>query len=922
MKKFFHILVLSSLLLTGCYDDLRDQEQSRLGDLRDVKIASLDTQLQEIMSSVNTLSQLSSEIETYIDNLQKAGDDLKSSLSALNSEFESTKSGLQNDIDGSKAMTIAEFEKVKAALEARISDIDAVVSALQAKKASLDSRLDLLRQHADDDFVTMDWAEGTLATFESQMALQADVAGIKAYVDKLSESLIAVENEINEILGGKLAEITVSLDENLKRGVEKLAQDYKSVIASLSDDVSAAFSDALAAAISASESSLETWVSEQLSGYYTVAEARAKLEAFSTLVGTVPEGKDIQSQIDDLLAAIGSTEEELTEAFTAAINAAVGTSASDMENAILDKVNEVKSEVSDLSTRVETLEGELAGFWTRLGELESKVNTIQGQLDAISVSIKVLSDLDITLEEYIEDLQKRLSDADIENYGTVNALIVALQEEVDSLKERLDSLEDYVGTRPDGTDSIVDWVIASRKSVEKQIATYSAVSRIETIKEEIEGEIESAGISISELGASISTKIMESKETIDDWIDSQLTDYHDPLTILNEFEKVRISLKAAIDPKDSELGSSITDLGTQLSDAVEQFGKDYAAAIEQAIKDNAGKVTEIIGTKVSESALKVNALKERLDDIEKAVGIIKDDLKEIKGDVSQMKGDVSTIQTFVKDAGCESLQIFVNYLMAELAKCEASYATIAQLETLKEVLYGDGKTTFGLKGKVAEITDLTKRLEAAETAATGLETFIKGYSGSDTIAGILDGIRSDIGTLQKDVFGDPDKGTDGIQTLIDTMLKALYGDTMDKETASDDSIYGRISALSKKLIYSNFNSLEYIPFSENGCAIIKEKSTWQLSLEFIIRPASLASILSEDNCQLYIYNVDDGSYSEFDTSISDADPETGTFVVTGSAKNGHGIVKPNLNFAVLYVEAEDGEETLSFTSRYIPLEVL
>ncbi len=922
MKKFFHIFILSSLLLSGCYDDLRDYEQNRLAELKDVKISSLEQQVRDIASSVNTLSQLSSEIGTYIDNLQKINNELKDNLASLNAGFEKTKSDLQSSTDASRASTLAQFENVQNALETKIADINAVISALQTRKASIDAGLTGLRSHADNDFATKDWVEGTLVTFGSQKALQDDVAGIKAYVDKLSESLIAVENEIDGILDGKLAEVSASLDEALKTEVYKLAESYRAAVADLRNSVSSAFSEALAAAIDESKEKLKDWVSEQLADYWTVAEAKAALEAFNTLVGNVPEGKDIQSQIEDLLTVIEGVEAELTEAYTEAITAAIVESGSAMDQAIIDRIEEVTTTVAGLSSRIETIDEEVTKLWAKVNELDSAVNSLADQIDAISTSIAVLSELEMTLEEYIESVRKTLSDTDTENSDTVNALIEALAAEVESLQEQLDSLKEYVGTKPDDADSIVEWVETSKANVEKQIALYSLTGRIDDIKDEIEEAIGMADGTISSLSTAIDSKIQDSKTTIDKWIDAKLLDYHTVADIDAAFIALRETLKALIDPKDSEIGTLIENLGSRLSDAVEQFGIDYGAAIAEAIEENASTVTAAISSKVTESANKVKALNGDLEVIDADVANIKKDLLTIKADVEQMGSDISDIQSFINDSGYDSLQAIVDYLTGELAKCPTSFATIAQLNALKDILYGNGTTTFGLKGDVAQLASLTARLEAAETAATGLDTFISGYGSTDTIAAILAGINADIADLQKDVDGDPATGKESLQSLIDSMLTALYGPTKSQETASADSIYGRILALSKAVIYRNFNSLEFIPTSEDSSVTMSRISgSWTVQMDFIICPANLVSLLNPDNCKLYIIGAATREVSgqeALDVTISSIDPETGEFTVKGTSST-----KPSFSrgFAVLYVDAEDGDEKLSFTSKYISLKV-
>jgi len=943
MRKIIFSIFFASLLLVGCNDDQLAEVQAELQSLKDIEIASLKEQVDNINSSIGSINAMSSELEAYIAKLEKVSSELQTNIAALSASLETVKAELQKEVNDSKSEIQSQLESAKASLEAKLAEVNSVLTVLKEKKTALNQQLDKLKNNVDTNYAKMDWIKATFATIESQNAILSDIATIKAHVDALSESISAAQNEIMNELKDCLDKSGTVLDKELSDAVSKLADEMKDAFAQALSAVDSEFLEALNKAVSDSRTKIEKWVSEQLKDYYTVAEAEAKILAFKNLVGSVPSDKNIQGEIDELVTKLSDAKSDLTQAYLDAIELAIKNSDETLGAAIVEQINKLKKDISDLSGRVDTVSGEITKLLAKVESLNSGIEAIDKRIEAINSSIAVLSDLKQTLKQYIEGIKADLASDDAEYYKQINDMITQLQKKTDDLQKQIDGLEKYVGTLPAGVtqENVVEWVKNIDQTIKKQFESYSIVETIAEIKKDIEEKIKENGGKITDVSTILSTIIDDSKGTIDSWIDEKLTAYHDITKIDYKLDSLKTALTSSIDLEDEKLKAAIDTLEKEFDEAVEQFTKDYAEKIAEAITTNQTVTSKILEDAIKEVQARIEEINKRIATIETNIKQIRSDLDAIKEalegnktkEMVGLKDQIKAIQDFIDKSGYNNLQAFVDYLNTELGKCSTTYATADDVKALKELIYGaDGTgTTSGLKYEVSKLKDLTDRLEKAESAATDLTSFLAGYNlSSDTLSSLLSSINSDLSSLKTEVYGDSTKPLDGLQTVINNILKSLYGSGMKQEGASDDSIFGRVSALAGRIISDTFSSIAYIPVSADGSAdFSKSGSIWSASFDFVIRPAALVTIL-DNNCKMKLIStvVRAGNQLDMDIELSDKNVDAGTFTVDASIKNGADL-NPIVNngkscpFVVLYVDARKAEtgEEVSFTSKYIPLNI-
>ncbi len=895
MKKYLHIFAIASLLFTGCYDSLSEQTQSKLQDLKDQDIATIEQQVKNITTSLSTIQTLSSELSRYIEILQGVSTDLEADYESLTKALEAVKTAIQGEIDGASDDMLAAFGSAKTALEAKLLEIDTVISALKQKQADLDSRADALRKSLTDDYATAEWVDATFATLDSQAKVAEDVATIKAHVDELTKSLDATEKEITDLLEQNLSSLQALTDEALKSAVEGLTYSYEAAIDKASEEVSAAFDEALKTAISDSEEKLKGWVSEKLAGYVTLGAAEGYIKAFLDLVGTVPEGKEVQAQIEALQAALEQAKRDLTSAYEVAISTAIEQSGKDLDQTILEKIGEVTADIEKLAERVTSLESEVINLRTKVTELQRRINTIDGQIAAINKSLEVLSGFHNSLEEYIGSVQKTLEDSDTDYYDETKGFIDALQEAADAIQDKIDSLSSYVGTLPEGvTDDVVTWAQKTMSTVDQQFDLYMATTEIGTIKSGIDQLISAHKIAIATDSTTLSTLIDNAKGTIDGWIDEDLTPYHSAAVVKGKIDSLRTALKGLVDTDDSDIHKSLNKLNRDYEKAVSDFQKEYDDFLTTAITENQGFVDDAFKAAVNEAADSIKALMGRADIMDADISQLKKDIAAIKSDVAEITSGIGDLEDFIKESGYNSLQEFVDYVNGELGKCSTKFARIGQVDTLKN-------TVSDLKSWVDQMGGLTTRLGTAETETAELEGFLAGFGNGETLVGELNKIKALLKELKDEVDGDGTDTKPGLQDMIDSILEALYGTGTDRESATEGSICYLLDQLQDNTLAVMFHSISYIPMTADGSV-----SAGSVTLQFFVDPAELVTLLDTDNCSLTNGTI---------TAVSGSN---GVLTVTASGvESGWTALCVEVTNTLVDSEGEDAEQPLEFISQYI-----
>lgn len=224
----------------------------------------------------------------------------------------------------------------------------------------------------------------------------------------------------------------------------------------------------------------------------------------------------------------------------------------------------------------------------------SKIATLQQQIDAINDSIVALEVAKVNLEERISDVQAD-ADANAED-------IAELQKAKTTLEERIATLQSYVDTE---LQNAKNWATATFATLEQ----YNALAEdVAELKETVDGL----------------------DEVLKNWVNEQLDGYY----TIAEVDAALEALQNSVDKKNEALLEDIEELSTKVDNMKTELTEAYTTAIEEAINTNNGivdskiadaiaEVNDCIDSEVEAINARIDALEERIEDLEEALDKIK-----------------------------------------------------------------------------------------------------------------------------------------------------------------------------------------------------------------------------------------------------------------------------------------------------------
>lgn len=241
-------------------------------------------------------------------------------------EIESDINNLKDRIDQLE-QKVATIDEQIVAINNSIELLEKIDKELQAKDAqleqadkNLEAKIAELKQYITSELnSTKSWASATFATLEQQQSLLSEIARLEAL---------------------------------LKSNKEAATKEITEAIASL-------------------KTSLESWVNEQLTGYYTIAQTDAKI---AELEQAIADGDAVfQSQIDDLKEQLASSNEEVTKSYQEAITKAITDN-----NGVINQ--QIANEIAAVNKRIDE----------EVEAINEKISKLQAQADDNSAAIAKL----------------------------------------------------------------------------------------------------------------------------------------------------------------------------------------------------------------------------------------------------------------------------------------------------------------------------------------------------------------------------------------------------------------------------------------------------------------------------------------------------------------------------------------------------
>lgn len=319
MKKLQLLCLLMLAFFTfSCYDD--SDILNRLDAMESDRVASIETQMAAAQSSIEALQAADVALDKYIDALEVKSDSLAQVLQ--NSDQQ-----LDNRIDEVYEMTMKELALVNAELQA----LNSQDSLLNVRLTELN---DYIAQVEAQQKAEHDWVQQTFSTLEQYEATCAAIAGLEAHL---------------QTVDGELLDLTKALAEQ-KQALEQ----------SIADAVT----------------SVKSWVNEQLSGYYTIAQTDAKIAA--VLDTMTQENAELRQQLTQMQDSLAQTRIDLTTSYQSAIKQAIEEYDGKITKEIAAQVESLNKRIDD---EVAAINAQLQALADRVAALEKEMEELKKALD-------------------------------------------------------------------------------------------------------------------------------------------------------------------------------------------------------------------------------------------------------------------------------------------------------------------------------------------------------------------------------------------------------------------------------------------------------------------------------------------------------------------------------------------------------------
>ena len=391
-----------AMLLPSCQkiEDRIDGLENRIDQIEGTQIATINQQIEAINTTLPQLRETDAELKEYIQSLQTTATNLQEQITNTNKDIneleaalnkaiadaeasdDALKAELVAQLNTTKADILAQLESTKTALEAELAQINSTIATLQAKDTELEGKITTLEEYVNTELQnTEDWATATFATLEQYNTIVEDIATIKTQIETLNTSLTNLEERLNSKIATDITTAVEGLQGELAIKVTEITTAYTDAIVTAKEEITAAYTEATATAIANLESSMKEWVNEQLTGYYTIAEIDATLNALQKSIDESNEA--LANDITALSEKVDAMKVELTEAYNSAIEEAISAN-----NGVID--GKIAESIADVNDRIDS---EVAAINARISALEERIDSLEDAIDEIK-ALDIIFDIE------------------------------------------------------------------------------------------------------------------------------------------------------------------------------------------------------------------------------------------------------------------------------------------------------------------------------------------------------------------------------------------------------------------------------------------------------------------------------------------------------------------------------------------------
>lgn len=574
--------------------------ETRLG-LVEGKVSTIENQITYILNSLGELRTADQSLQNYISYVQAVIPQIQETLASVDANIQDVTDKIGEEDAKVRAEVEARLLQLKTELENEINQLKSTLANLMVRDQDLQQQIDALQTYVDEELASQkDWAEATFATLGHFSYLSAEITQIKAQLENVNSGMTALEARLNTEMANDIKEAVETLDAEVQAKINQMMGRVTSDISMAKSEIADAYNEAIRQAIAVSETSIKSWVSDKLTGYYTIAEVTALLDGMS-------------QQFDEKLNAQRAYFEGLINSLASEVRTGIG------QNSHL---------ISQLTLSLEALEGTVAEHAQTIAQNSSMISEhsdriVQNAL-AISNNANQIEVLKSDVSSLTSEMRARL--ANIES--TMNQSEASQTE----INQKIEEIRADYTSKINVLQSLMDGLALENR----------------TLAEENAKKINSNTSAIAANAAaiqSLQTSVNASIARNADEIAKNAADIATTAELISR-NSTAITNNADAIAKNTE---DIVKMQQELITAKEEMAAAYQAALQQAIESlggslNAEVVTQQINAingRIDELAVEVDQaiknLESRVDDLELEMEGIQQAMADIIQDIAELK---------------------------------------------------------------------------------------------------------------------------------------------------------------------------------------------------------------------------------------------------------------------------------------------
>lgn len=517
------LALVTAVIATSSCGKLEDRINSleqRISELENTRIPSIDEQVASIKKTIGELEKTDAGLREYISALEEKQSTLETELGKTNvalteaqktlrEEMAADKTELSGSIDAAKADVIAQLEAYKTLINGELETLNGTIESLKAKDEELQKNAEELRGYVDsENGKVRDWADATFATLEQQNKLAETVASIKTQFETLNSYTMNMDVRLTN-KAEELSKSLSALDESTSQQIGALTEKLGSDISSLRTELTDAYTKLIATEITKLETSMKSWVNEQLSGYYTIEQTDAKLDAMrAELEGRMDSDK---TYLTTLITNLETVTNKKIAANTTLITGLRGDLTS-LSQSVAENAGKIADDAILISQNTAAVSKNSTAIAANTNNLASVKKLAEDNQKLIAENSEKLAEMqrlhnslkDSGIEEYAETVIQNTKDI-ASNASLIAKNAAAIQSNATAIAQNTSDIQN-LSARLDATKSeiIESYTAAIAKAINDYDGTITAklASEIAKVEDKISGlktEVESVKSSLAAL---------------------------------------------------------------------------------------------------------------------------------------------------------------------------------------------------------------------------------------------------------------------------------------------------------------------------------------------------------------------------------------------------------------------------------------